>query len=270
VLILATVSYFTRHYTGNPSFAHINSGAGMLEIYARDDQKLWQVPHVNVEAAERALHARQSSIAIGDVTNDRKTDVVTSLQLEGTPDYALLPLQLFDASGKLLWKKLFDNERKDFRTVTYDNRYAPNDIKIADNYIYASIRNGHSPGYIVKIDPEGRTVGEYWHFGHLNFFMLPDDSGTHRWIVAIGRNDVDEYAGGSFGVIIILDTRKLFRNKRIKHLPWIWSRSIRCGSLLYPAAGVGSNERHACAGGGNGNYSRRSEWSNRVCAGERR
>ena len=76
--------------------------------------------------------------------------------------------------------------------------------------IVAALCNWRSPSVVVRLDPRGTVLGEYWHYGHLtamNIVHSPD--GTNDRIIMTGINDGQDTSGVRFPVLAVLDPSKI-------------------------------------------------------------
>ena len=74
--IIAAATLLLTCYTpdSNPSFVHINTEQGMLEVYNRSREKLWQLPGVNVQnAVDPQLYQQTQRAEVANIDGNGKT-----------------------------------------------------------------------------------------------------------------------------------------------------------------------------------------------------
>jgi hypothetical protein len=204
--------------TGGPAYVQYNRTAGTLDVYDKTDRKIGQKPAMHLDhivEAEERQGIRFTLLA--DLENDGKTSIVTTVQLGGLDDDGM--------SNRV---KILDEHVNPVamistgRPVTFAGRvypldYGPNGILTWDDSIshqreiLANAVGFRSPAVLTRIDAKGRTLGEYWHYGHLLGIYrahlplpLPAD-----YVILTGINDAADSAGISFGTIIVLDPLKI-------------------------------------------------------------
>jgi hypothetical protein len=76
--------------------------------------------------------------------------------------------------------------------------------------IVASIPAFRSPTLVIRLDGNGRTLGEYWHHGHLPgiYTVRPGGKGEERLVLA-GINDAEPKGVERSAVIVMLDPKEL-------------------------------------------------------------
>lgn len=211
--VLVPISVFREV---NPSYKHYNFQRNVLEVYDRDDRLLWEKPVADVSAlARREELYKSSQISIGDLNGDGSNEVVmlAPVTLE-SGEIAGNMLMVFDRRGRETVRLRLGGTIS-FAVRSYDGKaYGGSGLGIVSGpggkEIVAVICNWRSPSVVVRLDPRGTVLGEYWHYGHLiamNIVHSPDLTGDR--IIMTGINDGQDTSGIRFPVLAVLDPSKI-------------------------------------------------------------
>ena len=211
-IIAAATLLLTRDTPdSNPSFVHINTEQGMLEVYNRSREKLWQLPGVNVQnAMDPQLYQQTQRAEVTDIDGNGKNEVLCSVTLAGPEGQPRTGFSIFS------WKKAriaFTEFVRPihYRGVDYPSVLTPSGFAVGqkegnEKDIFVVALNERSPMLLARVDPRGEVRGEYWHFGHLPLILSEDiDNDGKEEIVLGGVDDTQDGHGGRFPVVVILD-----------------------------------------------------------------
>jgi hypothetical protein len=200
----------------NPAYVHLNEAQNTLEVYNRDDEKLWLLPVADgryVASAEYLPNIYLTQVA--DLNGDEKNEVITAVPYAGDRPRRLNSLHVFDAGKKLLTEKKL-GEAVHFLQARYSENFNINNVLVDDfdgngkMEILVSVANERSPFFLIRLDAEGNEIGQYWHFGHLRGVYLADlNNDGRKEIILCGINDVLDDTNESFPVIAVLDPAKM-------------------------------------------------------------
>ena len=200
----------------NPALCQYDVVDSFLEVYNKNEEKLWHKGIWDASrsrdlAVDRGLHATR----IMDLDRDGTNEVVTvALVKDGDarPRSDILTIFRADRSVRLA-KALGVPSRYGRRE--YDDRFGaiallPLDSPDGSPGLLVTMPHSRSPNLIVRLNAAGERIGEYWHYGHIGSLQpVRLDDGPPELLAAAGINDAADTAGGSFGMIIILDPREI-------------------------------------------------------------
>jgi hypothetical protein len=216
LLIAGVLLPFGVFREANPSYKHYNFQRNVLEVYDRDDRLLWEKPMTDVWAlAQREELYKSSQIAIGDLNGDGTNEVAMIAPVTlGSGEIAGNMLMVIDGRGREVVRLRLGGPIS-FAGRSYDGKaYGGSGLGIVGGpggkEIVAALCNWRSPSVVVRLDPRGTVLGEYWHYGHLtamNIVHSPD--GTNDRIIMTGINDGQDTSGVRFPVLAVLDPSKI-------------------------------------------------------------
>jgi hypothetical protein len=201
----------------NPSYYSLNSAEAKLQIYNKENEKLWEVPtRWAAEAATVEKEQEVEVVKITDLDGDGKNEVVATLRgLPGEPTNTF-SLCIFSANAQLISRATVDHPVQ-FRGKTSADTHLGYGLDIIDpgrgakKEILCRAFTAWSPCAVVRYSSDGELLGEYWHYGHLTHMLAVDSlqQGNHLILIA-GTDDVNDTAGGTrFAVVGLLDPKDI-------------------------------------------------------------
>jgi hypothetical protein len=198
----------------NPAYHHINPEAGTLEIYNRDNQKLWDLPSRGLyNATAEGIQNLESTIKISDLDGDGRNELITGLPLGGQPD-GRPPLAVYGDGGRPRFE-VYLQDTINFNGTSYDGSLAVSSLGTytipgsAEREIFALASRGRSPNVLFRVSRKGEILGRYFHFGYgiVDTLRWPGDS--KPYLVFGGQNNVHEPDSLTYPVLGVLDPEKI-------------------------------------------------------------
>lgn len=195
----------------NPSYTKLNPRENTLDVYNRDEEKLWQLPVLNGQGFRDDEIARQTEFSqVADLDGDGKNEVITVLRSLGSESQKSDVVHIF-TGDKTSHREIKLGGQVRFLETSYADYFATYLLLVDDfsgngkKEMIAPATNIHSPCVISRLDAQGNLIGEYWHFGYLTGINSVDlDKDGRKEIVCCGVNDA-QGPNGSYGVIVVLD-----------------------------------------------------------------
>jgi len=202
----------------SPLFVHLNPEQNHIDVYGKDNTKLWSLPALALSRwEEEMISHRTSRVEVADLNGDGMGEVVTTAPLAGTNSVQAL-VRAFDAHQKLLFEQEIGRP-VEFRGARYAERMDAWPLVIVQDSagkgaeIIVAASGGRSPTVISRLDAKGNILGEYWHFGTLSGLFASDLNGNGRKeVIVSGTNDINDELGDpnlSQGVLVVIDPLKL-------------------------------------------------------------
>ena len=197
----------------NPSYVHYNLGAGMVEVYNKENAKLWEMPSDALSGAKEGDDVRNmNSTIVADLNGNGQNLVISTVQMAN--DLHGNSLRIIDGNMKVLGKVEYGARHVQFREKQYEAQFNPFQPIVAktgkDWSILTISNNGRSPCVVTRYDPSGKVLGEYWHFGNLRAGYTVDLNNDDKdELILIGTNDVGPADADNFPMIAILDPSKI-------------------------------------------------------------
>ena len=199
----------------NPSFVHINSEQGMVEVYNRQREKLWQLPGIDLShAVDPNFYTQSQRVGAVDIKGDGKSDVLCCVTLGGPADQPHNGFSIFSSKKELVAFVSFSRNIR-YRGIEYPSNLATNAFVVGRGVegqrdLYVSALNARSPMVLARLNARGEVLAEYWHFGHLPLLLMADVDGDGKEELILGGvDDTEDDRGGRFPVIVILDPDKI-------------------------------------------------------------
>jgi hypothetical protein len=200
----------------NPAFYQYNTAEGLLEIYNKEDTKLWQkgIWDAAVTQAGDGDGGRKITRVV-DLDGDGRNEVATLALLKRGDDRPRADvLTIFQSDKSVRMSEPLGRESW-FGSRHYDGRFGASDLIPVDSSdgslgLLVSLSHYRSPHVVVRLDGRGERVGEYWHYGHLaTLESARIDGEPGPVLIGAGINDAADSAGNSYGAVIVLDPMKL-------------------------------------------------------------
>jgi len=201
-----------------PSYAHSNPEQNLIEVYGKDNVKLWSLPALALKQWEEESNSHGTSrVEVADLNGDGTGDVVTTAPLAGRNTNQAL-VRAFDSHQRLVFEREI-GAPVEFRGVRYFDRMDAFPLVILPDStgkgveIIVAASSGRSPTVIARLDAKGSILGEYWHFGTLSGLYAFDlDGDGRKELIASGTNDMNDVLGDahtSQAVFVVIDPWKL-------------------------------------------------------------
>jgi hypothetical protein len=202
----------------SPSFVHLNPEQNLIDVYGKDNTKLWSLPALALSRWEEENNGhRTSRVEVADLNGDGSGEVVTTAPLAGTMSQQAF-VRAFDSRHTLVFEREIGSP-VEYRGVRYADRMDAWPLVIVQDSagkgaeIIVAASGGRSPIVIARLDAKGNILGEYWHFGTLHgLFALDLDGDGRKEVIASGTNDVNDALGNpdvSQAVFVVIDPLKL-------------------------------------------------------------
>ncbi len=197
----------------NPSFVHYNLNAGMMEVYNKENTRLWEMPSDFLPNAKDGDESNNmKSTIVADLKGNGQNLVVTTVRMASDPNASAL--RIIDGTMTLLAKIEYGPRRVQFRQQQYDAQFNPFQPIIArtgkNGDIFVISNNGRSPCVVTRYDPSGKVLGEYWHFGNFRAgYAVNLNNDDKEELILIGGNDVGPGEANNYPVIAVLDPSKI-------------------------------------------------------------
>ncbi len=202
----------------SPMFVHLNPEQSLIDVYGKDNTKLWSLPALALGRWEEENNShRTSRVEVADLNGDGRGEVVTTAPLAGTKSPQAL-VRAFDSRHSLLFEQEMGGP-VEFRGARYAERMDAWPLVIVQDSsgkgaeIIVAASGGRSPSVISRLDAKGNILGEYWHFGTLHgLFAFDLDGNGRKEVIASGTNDINDVLGDpgkSQAVFVVIDPLKL-------------------------------------------------------------
>ncbi len=204
----------------NPARYGYNPQANTLEIFNKEDSVLWHMKIHNAaleDEIEQLTFTKQTEVV--DLDGDGMNEVLTTLKLIDFPEIKdVRHLRIFNAKRELI-RDIHPEREVHYRdrpneyspyfglgtTVVRDSR-EPGKKEI----FVAGSSMGRSPSVLFRLNYEGGSLGEYWHFGHATAIYLKDINGDgENELIVAGVNDNADSTHNEFPSVAVLDPDKV-------------------------------------------------------------
>ncbi|MBA4311874.1 MAG: hypothetical protein C0417_04495 [Chlorobiaceae bacterium] len=208
----------------NPSSFLYNTNANMLEIYNKQDEKLWEI--ISPGLLERFNHDRlvkRSSTVLCDIDNNDTNEVITNISLRKEGEHSL---KILNAYKKIILEKEFVVPFN-YLNRTYSPNFSPDGI-VVNNFknkekkeiILITENIGRSPAFVARLDEKGNEIGRYWHFGYfMSMFPLDVNNDGKEELVLCGKNDTPDSINQEYPVIAVIDPLKIIGDTKSTACP---------------------------------------------------
>ncbi len=200
----------------NPALYQYNVAENSLEVYNKDEQKLWRRAIWDAaRAQDLTVNRGLQSTRIIDLENDGKSEIVTVAILkteDARPRADVLTILEADRSVRLSTVLGVPSR---YGSREYDDRFGTTSVTPLESPdgspgFLVSMPHHRSPHLLVRLNARAERVGEYWHYGHFGSVQPVRIEGEPGQLLAVaGINDAADTAGGSYAMAIIVDPRKI-------------------------------------------------------------
>ncbi len=177
----------------NPVQARFNNETRMLEVYNKSGEQLWKLNWYGPDK----VSLQDPLTVVADLDGDGKNEIVTMQSSVGVQEETRDILKAFDSKGNLIFRRKLG---RSFRALgkEFDINFSSNTVFV-DRFvegnqkeIIVSLNHVHSPDLIIRLDPTGKELGAYWHYGHLAHIISADlDSDGRKELILGGVRDID-------------------------------------------------------------------------------
>ena len=207
---IRTVSDWVRP-TGQPLFVRLNRLGTALEVCGKNEV-LFDIPVSLTDASESERQRQENTCTrITDLDGDRNMEVVTGAPYQEGEKLVWNALRTFNNDGQLRAVRHLGTPVR-YRGVDYTGSYGILSVVItspagsAGKEILVGINNDRSPWCLMRLDKEGRTLGEFWHFGWLwGIAIVNLEGAAQEFVVLSGANNVEYRSNLNYPVLTVLD-----------------------------------------------------------------
>jgi hypothetical protein len=199
----------------NPSYHWYNTERDLVEIRNANNDVLWTFPSHDLKGIrdeEESLTIKRTIVS--DIDGDGKDEVLTTVPMLDERNTDQIPFRVF-GSEKNLRERAFDKPIR-YLNRPYPESWCANGLLIIDSdiagrkEILVKWGCGRSPIVIERLDANLKSLGEYWHFGHMVSMSVVDVFGDGKKdLVLTGQNDIQDSVSGEFPAIVILDPGRI-------------------------------------------------------------
>ncbi len=197
----------------NPTYVHYNTNAGMMEVYNKENAKLWEMPSDFLAGAKEGDEkVNMRSTIVSDLNGNGKNLVVSTVRMADEMQGS--SLKIIDGKKTVIANIEYRARHVQFRDKQYDAQYNALRPIVARTGKTKSILviaiNGRSPCVVTRYDALGHVLGEYWHFGNFAAGYAVDlNTDGNDELVLIGTNDAGPDQADNSPVIVVLDPSKI-------------------------------------------------------------
>lgn len=201
----------------NPAYTIMNVPHTALEVYNKEDEMLWQLPHPDIKDLAKSEEARRiHHTCVADLNGDGRNEIITTFPIFSELNGGTKTLRVYDSDKDILFQRQFKNIKVNFRPNHYESDYFFEGV-LVDSFgvhnkkeIFSGVDNGRSPWFLVRFDAVGNTLGRYWHFGQMTSRSDVElDSTKRKQILLCGVNQVQEVEKEQFAVVEIVDPERI-------------------------------------------------------------
>jgi hypothetical protein len=199
-----------------PAFVQWNPLETALDVYGKDNQKLWDIPVCLTGKIDKTLELyRDQCTRIADLDGDGNMEVVTGVPFFEEEKEVINVLRILDNKGHPISRTPLGSA-VNFKGTPYSNFFGVSGVLIipgADSgkkEIAVGVNNDRSPYCLIRLDYTGKILGEYWHIGWLNQPRRVQLQGEDRDLILLsGVNDAMYQADSVYPAIAVLDVSKI-------------------------------------------------------------
>lgn len=214
LLGIYSINTIQKNNGSNPWYCEYNVSNNSIEVYDKNDTKLWEKRLKGDAAAMKNKETVNAfhQLLVADIDHDGNNEVIILPAL--AVDQLVAPnLKIFDHNGDLRIKNLLPFQKIRYKTKKYETEFNPTSVIYGGNKqknLFVGFQNGRSPSIIVRYDEKGNIIGTFWHYGQLTNMMFFDvnHDGTNE-LVLNGINDTEDETARSYAVTVIVDPDKI-------------------------------------------------------------
>ena len=198
----------------NPSYTIMNVPHTALEVYNKEDEMLWQLPHSSIPSVlEWEVKYKVHFTSIADLFGNGKNEVFTVIPFPTANGSTTL--RVYDGEKNVVLIRQLQDSAVNFLSNHYEASFHFGGLILDDfggngkKEIVAAVGSGRSPWYLARFNQRFQIVGKYWHFGEQQPYEVDLNNDGKKEIVLCGVNQVDELQSDQFVDIAILDPMKI-------------------------------------------------------------
>jgi len=198
----------------NPAYTIMNVPHTSLEVYNKEDEMLWQLPHSSIPSVlDSEMKYKLHLTGVADLFGDGKNEVFTVIPyptVNGTTT-----LRAYDGEKKVVLIRQLQDSAINFLSNHYEASFHFGGLILDDfggngeKEIVAAVGSGRSPWYLARFNQRFQIVGKYWHFGEQQPYEVDLNNDGKKEIVLCGVNQVGELHSNQFVDIAVLDPMKI-------------------------------------------------------------
>jgi hypothetical protein len=184
-----------RDINNNPDHLRIDYNSKTVSIFNKSNRMLWQLSagFFSMDSANGAVPA-----LVRDLDGDRTNEVVVSCVTPEEMGGRWPTLKVYNSDQSLRFEKSFA-EKLHYGPYAYDEKLSTCFVlsmesgRSYESDIWTSCKFTRSPNSIIRIDPKGIVIGEYWHYGHfIDGYLTRIEGVNHNVGVFLGTNDASD------------------------------------------------------------------------------
>lgn len=203
----------------NPTEVIVNTSSKQILVVNKARETLWKLNYLGYKEVSQEEIA--GSFAFADVTGDGRNEVYDVYPWLSEGDAPKDVLRSYGSDGGVRFTVALGREIE-YRGERFANSFTLRRIVGRDfdrdgrPEFLVGMAHRHSPYSLLRLDQQGRPIGEYWHFGHYwNLVLLPERGG--KSIVALCGTDDAEWKGRA--VLTLLDPNLIHGVARSRQSP---------------------------------------------------
>ncbi len=212
-IFLFTLKQFSTVKDANPVEFNYASSTKQVILYNKSGQILWSLGVKDLGAAEEVqlLHRRAKMDLLLDIDQDGKNEFLTTRFVVGRNSGDIRMLNIFNSDGSYRESRPILTKDIRFRTQVYDRQFEPTLVLFdsSSQSLFIASSNLRSPWVLQQYDRSFNLLGEYWHYGGIQFGQVDIDNDGRTEIAIYGKNDVDDVTMGDFAFLTVLDPQKV-------------------------------------------------------------
>ncbi|NUN69838.1 MAG: hypothetical protein HUU02_09025 [Bacteroidetes bacterium] len=208
-LLLFSWKQFSPARDLNPVEFNYSTAAKQIIVYNKAGELLWTLSVRDLGPAEEAVlqHRRAKMDMILDIDNDGINEFLTTRHVVSVNTGEYRTINIFNADGSFRSSRSVAPREVRFRDQHYDRQFEPVFLLFdsTSRSLFVAASNLRSPWVLQRYDRSFRLLGEYWHYGGIQFAQVDIDNDGRTEIALYGKNDVEDVTMGDFAFLSILD-----------------------------------------------------------------
>ncbi len=213
-VIFAVVSLFSPKTKDTmPHDFYADYQKNLVIVRNKNYEDLWKISSPNLQQTLGRQNKFDQQFILADLDNDGSKELISSAPIGQNETNDSPKLHVFNSDGSLRFEYV-PPETISFRGTVYRQPFRSNTISIIHNQesnrtmIALFSTNSHSPSIISLLDPRGKVVGEYFHYGNFSTSYVDTLRDGRQVLLVTGSCDMDEILHNryeSHAVLVVLD-----------------------------------------------------------------
>jgi hypothetical protein len=213
VIMIFSVKQFMTAEDANPVEFNYASSSKQVILYNRSGHNLWSLGVKDLGASEEItlMHRRAKYDLLLDIDLDGKNEFLTTRFVVGHTSGEIRTLNIFNYDGSFRESRTLLPKGIRFRTHVYDRQFEPVFLLFdsTSQSLFIAASNLRSPWVLQRYDRSFELLGEYWHYGGMQFGQVDIDNDGRTEIALYGKNDVEDATSGDFAFLTVIDPLKV-------------------------------------------------------------